>query len=107
MSSEGFLTGSRRMGLKESIKPITYLKNHAADLVRTVSEQGGPVIITQNGCAKVVVMDVELYDSWRKAMTMLKILARSEQDFEAGQTVSTDEAFRRAGALARRAARRG
>ena len=45
-----------------NVRPITDLKNCAKELVRTVSESGQSVIITQNGKAKVVVMDVEQHD---------------------------------------------
>jgi len=84
------------MRMKRDVKPITYLKNHAADLVRQVSEGGRTVIITQNGEAKVVVMDVETYDGWQDALALLKTLAHSEADVEAGRTVPQKEAFARA-----------
>jgi prevent-host-death family protein len=87
------------MSLKDQVKPITYLKNRTADLVREVTESGRSVVITQNGEAKVVVMDVEAYDRWRDALALLKILAQSQGDVEAGRTVSTDEAFARAEAV--------
>ena len=60
------------MELKRDVKPITYLKNHTADLVRDVADEGRTVMITQNGEAKVVIMDVETYDRWQSAMTLLK-----------------------------------
>ena len=70
---------------KRDIRPITYLKNNTADLIREVSDNGRTVLITQNGEAKAVVMDVELYDRWKASLAMLKILAQSEAEFEAGQ----------------------
>lgn len=85
-----------------AIKPITYLKNHTADLVREVSENGSSVIITQNGEAKAVVMGMETYDRWRKALAMLKILALSEQDIQAGRVMPMEVAFRRAEEVIRR-----
>ena len=84
------------MGGRRDIKPITYLKNKTADLVREVSEQRRTVTITQNGEAKVVVMDVDTYDRWRSAMALLKALAQGEADIEAGRTVKQVDAFRRA-----------
>ena len=85
-----------------AIKPITYLKNHTADLVREVSENGTSVIITQNGEAKAVVMGMETYDRWRKALAMLKIAALGESAIQAGRFVSQEEAFRRAEEAIRR-----
>ncbi len=95
------------MGLKDSIQPITYLKNHTADLVRRVADEGGPVIITQNGRAKVVVLDVEMYDQWREATTLLKILAMSEASVRAGRVRRQSDVFRRAKEVIRKARRRG
>ncbi len=95
------------MGLKDSIQPITYLKNHTADLVRRVADEGGPVIITQNGRAKVVVLDVEMYDQWREATTLLKILAMSEASARAGRVRRQSDVFRRAKEVIRKATRRG
>jgi len=92
------------MSFKESIKPITYLKNHTADLVRDVSKEGKAVVITQNGEAKVVVMDVETYGRWRDAMALLKLVAQGEADVAAGRTVPQKEALERAAAAIERAA---
>lgn len=77
----------------QDVKPITYLKNSAAELVREVSEEGRTVLITQRGEAKVVVMDVARYDEWRQALALLKLLALSKAEHRSGKTLSTDEAF--------------
>ena len=92
------------MALKEDIKPITYLKNHTAELVGEVSETGKSVVITQNGRAKVVVMDVGSYDRWRRATALIKLLSHSEAAVSSGETVSQQEAFARAEAALRGAA---
>ena len=84
------------MAARRNVRPITQLKNKTADLVREVSEEGRPVTITQNGEAKVVVMDVETYDRWRSAMALLKLLAMGQADVERGRTTEQSEVFRRA-----------
>jgi prevent-host-death family protein len=86
------------MGYEQRVKPITYLKNHTADLVRDVAEEGRSVMITQNGEAKVVVMDVETYGRWRDALALLKLVAHGEADVAAGRTVTQKDALRRAAA---------
>ena len=43
------------MKLSSQIKPISYLKAHAAEIVRTLGDQPEPLIITQNGEAKAVM----------------------------------------------------
>jgi prevent-host-death family protein len=87
---------------KRDVRPITYLKNHTSDLIREVSDNGRTVLITQNGEAKAVVMDVELYDRWKAALAMLRILAQSEAQHDAGKVVSQQDAFARAEAAIRR-----
>lgn len=84
------------MRLEQRVKPITYLKNHTADLIRDVAAGGNPMVITQNGEAKVVVMGVAEYDRWREAMALMRLLALCEADVAAGRLLSTEEAFARA-----------
>ena len=84
------------MGLKRDIRPITQLKNHTAELLREVGETGRPMVITQNGEAKAVLMDVDVYDRWRDALALLKLIAQGRSDVKAGRVVSQAEAFQRA-----------
>ncbi len=95
------------MKLKDDIKPVTYLKNNASQLVRTVSEQGRTVTITQNGEAKAVLMDVAIYDRWKQAAILMKLIAQGEADVAAGRTLSEREAFARAERAIERASRGG
>lgn len=95
------------MPSKRDVRPITYLKSRTAELVREVSEEGRPVTITQNGEAKVVVMDVETYDRWRDAMALLKLTAQGEADVRSGRVVRRKDAFTRARKAIARAARDG
>ena len=64
------------MKLSEDIKPITYLKTRAAELINTISTRRSPVVITQNGEAKAVVQDIRSYERDRSALLMLKLLAQ-------------------------------
>ncbi|MHB9148532.1 MAG: type II toxin-antitoxin system Phd/YefM family antitoxin [Thermoleophilia bacterium] len=63
------------MKLSSQIKPISYLKAHAAEIVRGLGEQGEPLVITQNGEAKVVIQNIESYEQTQETMALLKILA--------------------------------
>ena len=87
------------------VRPITHLKNRTADVVREVNTTGRTMMITQNGEARVVVMDVATYQRWRSTMALLKVLALAESDVEAKRTVPQAAAFRRAAAALRRATR--
>ena len=73
------------MKLSSQIKPISYLKAHAAEIVRTLGEQQEPLIITQNGEAKVVMQDIDSYERMQETLALLKILALGNRQIEAGQ----------------------
>jgi prevent-host-death family protein len=63
------------MSLAEQIKPITYLKTHAAEIVKAFSTNPEPIIITQNGEAKMVVMAIAEYENQQETIALLKLIA--------------------------------
>ena len=73
------------MKLSSRIRPISYLKAHAAEIVRTLAAQGEPLVITQNGEAKAVVQDIRSYEQTQETLALLKILALGGRQIEAGQ----------------------
>ncbi len=82
------------MNLREVVKPITYLKNNAAEVVREAAESGRLLVVTQNGEAKAVLMGVAQYTEWRRTMALLKLLAQGEADVAAKRLVDQAEVFR-------------
>ena len=78
-----------------NIKPISYLKANASDVVNQLQEQREPMIITQNGEAKMVVQDIESYEKTQQTLALLKILALGPQQIEAGQVVEASTAIER------------
>lgn len=92
------------MRLEEDIRPVTYLKTRAAEALRQVGESRRPMVITQNGEAKAVVLDVATYEAMRDAMLLLKLAAQGERDVAAGNASPQAEAIERARArIGRRA----
>ena len=83
------------MKLSNQIKPISYLKAHAAEIVRKLGEQREPLVITQNGEAKVVIQDIESYEQTQETMALLKILALGMRQIEEGKVLSADDVIRR------------
>ncbi|MDQ0569707.1 prevent-host-death family protein [Variovorax paradoxus] len=79
------------MKFSTQVKPISYLKSHAADIVKTISENREPMVITQNGEAKLVVMDVRSYEEQEETLALLKILALGHREIEQGQFRSATE----------------
>ncbi|MCP3958513.1 MAG: type II toxin-antitoxin system Phd/YefM family antitoxin [bacterium] len=80
------------MNYSEAIEPVTTLKSKSAELVRRARESGQPIIITQNGKATAVLQDVESYERQRKALLLLKYLARGDRDVRQGNLLSDAEA---------------
>ena len=81
------------MRMKEDIRPVTYLKNRAADLLAQINATHRPVVITQNGEARAVLQDPESYEQMRRAIGVLKLVAQGEADVQAGRTTAADAVF--------------
>ena len=73
------------MKLSSHIKPISYLKAHTAEIFRQLDSQREPMIITQNGEAKVVMQDVKSYEQAQETLALLKILALGNRQIEEGK----------------------
>ena len=80
------------MSLAEQIRPITYLKSNAADIVKEFVDNPEPIIITQNGEAKMVVISIHEYEKQKETMALLKLLALGRKEFQDGK-YSDAEAF--------------
>jgi len=74
------------MKLSRQIKPISYFKSHAAEMIKRLHESGEPYVITQNGEAKAVIQDIGSYEKDQETMALLKILALGRQQTEEGKT---------------------
>ena len=83
------------MKLSNQIKPISYLKAHAAEIIRNMSTTQEPLVITQNGEAKVVIQNIENYEQTLETMALLKILALGNQQIEAGKVKSAADVINR------------
>lgn len=77
------------------IKPISYFKAHAAEIIKELGEVGEPMIITQNGEAKAIVQDIVSYEKTQETLALLKILALGEKEVQEGKTVPVADAMRR------------
>jgi prevent-host-death family protein len=73
------------MRYSTQVKPISYLKANAAEVLSLLAEQREPLVITQNGEAKAVMQDVASYEATQETLAMLKLLALGNQEVSAGQ----------------------
>src|SRR5574340_892103 len=82
-----------KMKYSEVVKPISYLKTHASEVVRDVAKNRKTLIITHNGEAKVILQDVKVYERTQESIALLKILALSGREIKKGNYKTLDKSF--------------
>ena len=87
----------RRCAIRFStqIKPISFIKAHAAEVLDQLGHDREPIVITQNGEARAVLVDVRTYEQSQETLALLQILAHGKKQIEAGQTLPLSEAIGR------------
>jgi prevent-host-death family protein len=81
------------MKISQDIKPVTYLKSRAADLLKQINKTHRPVIITQNGEPRAILQDPESYENMRNAIGILKLISQGEEEIREGKLKSQQEVF--------------
>lgn len=74
------------MRYSTQVKPISYLKANAAEVLLDLAEKREPMVITQNGEAKAVIQDVASFEQTQETLALLKLLALGNRDVEAGRS---------------------
>ena len=82
------------MKVSSDIKPVSYLKSHAAEILKHINETHRPVVITQNGEPKAVLQDPDSYDNMRNAIGLLKLISQGEEDIKQGRVKSQEKVFK-------------
>ena len=83
------------MRYSTQVKSISYLKAHAAEILSSLEEQREPMVITQNGEAKAVLIDVASYEATQETLALLKVLALGQQELAAGKVKPVAEVVAR------------
>ena len=83
------------MKLSTQIRSISYLKAHASEVIRDLGQRQEPMVITQHGEAKAVMMDVKSYEQAQETLALLKILALGNRQIEEGKVSSVEDVFER------------
>jgi prevent-host-death family protein len=82
------------MKLAEDIKSITYMMAHPAEVIREVNTNRRPIVITQKGAARVVLIDIDSYEKQKNTLFMLKLVAQGEKDIKNGDFIEQEEFFK-------------
>ena len=81
------------MKFSTQIKPMSYLSDRAAEIIRDISESREPLLITQDGEAKLVVMDIKSYEEQEQTVALLKMLALGNKEIEQGKFRDSEDVF--------------
>ena len=79
------------LNLETDIRPISYVKANTAEMIKQVEDRRNPVVITQNGEAKAILLDVNSYQKMVNSINLLKVLSIGENDFRKGLTFTNEE----------------
>jgi prevent-host-death family protein len=80
------------VNLAQDLKPVSYVKAHAAKIVKHVTDSKSPVVITQNGEAKAIIIDIESYQKTLNAINLAKLLSFGEKDIKNGNVITHENA---------------
>jgi prevent-host-death family protein len=80
------------INLIQDLKPISYVKAHTTEVVKYVEDSKAPVVITQNGEAKAVIIDIESYQKTLNAINLAKLLSFGEKDIKNGNVITHENA---------------
>jgi PHD/YefM family antitoxin component YafN of YafNO toxin-antitoxin module len=81
------------MNLEQEVKPISYVKSNAAEMLDYINTHKSPVIVTQHGEARGVLLDTQTYEEMINALTMMRLLQKSEEDIKADRLCDQEEVF--------------
>lgn len=80
------------VNLAQDLRPISYVKAHTTEIVKYVENSKSPVVITQNGEAKAVIIDILSYQKTINAINLAKLLSFGEKDIKNGKTITHEDA---------------
>ena len=88
-------TSGTGMKFSHQIKPISYLKARAAEVIRDLEACREPLVITQNGEAKAVIQDIASYEQTQETLALLRILALGNRQIDEGKVEPATDVLRR------------
>jgi len=81
------------INLNKDVKPISYIKTNAAEMLDYINSYKNPIIITQHGEAKGVFLDIESYQEMINALSLMKLLQFSEKSIREGNVYDNEDVF--------------
>jgi len=80
------------VNLAQDLKPVSYVQDHTAEILDYVESSKSPVVITKDGEAKAVIIDIGSYQKTINAINLAKLLSFGEKDIKNGNLISHENA---------------
>jgi prevent-host-death family protein len=74
---------------------VTTLKRRATEIIDELNKDGTPVLITQRGKPAAYLVDVESFELMQRRIEILEGIARGEQAYREGRTMTHAEVKKR------------
>ena len=87
------------LNLVNDIRPISWIKAHTAEMIKQVGDNKNPIVVTQNGEAKAVIIDVDSYQELINSINIMKLVSIGDRDIQNGKSVTHDALKRRIAAI--------
>ncbi len=81
------------MRLAGQVRSVSYLKAHAAELLRDLVDTQEPLFVTQNGEVKAALIDISTFDQMQETAALLKLLSLADRQIGEGMLEPADEAI--------------
>jgi len=82
------------MKLSQDLKSVSYFKNNMAEVIRKINKDQGTMIITQNGEAKIALMDIKAYEDLQETLAMLELIAQGNKSLTKGKYRPAEQVLR-------------
>ncbi len=80
------------MRLEHRVRSVSYLKAHAAEVLRELAERQEPLIVTQNGEARAVLLDVAAFDQMQETLALVKLMSLADRQLADGMVQTAADA---------------
>lgn len=79
---------------KEDIKPLSAFRANPNTIIKQIKKNHRPVVITDRGNPRAVLVDLDEYESQREQMELMQAIIEGERDVEQKKLKSLNAVFK-------------
>ena len=80
------------VNLAQDLKPVSYIQDHTMEILNYVENSRSPIVITHDGEAKAVIIDINSYQKTLNAINLAKLLSFGEKDIKNNNLITHEDA---------------